>query len=101
MDFSPQQDQALSEVNRWIKSGESQIFRLFGYAGTGKTTLARHLAEGVDGDALFALSSGDKETDFNVLGATAAEVVAQAIVRAIRNAETLAGVPAAEDVVGC
>jgi L-aminopeptidase/D-esterase-like protein len=54
-----------------------------------------------DGDALFALSSGDKETDFNVLGATAAEVVAQAIVRAIRNAETLAGVPAAKDVVGC
>jgi SpoVK/Ycf46/Vps4 family AAA+-type ATPase len=23
-----------------------QIFRLFGYAGTGKTTLARHVAEG-------------------------------------------------------
>jgi len=54
-----------------------------------------------DGDALFALSSGDKEIDFNVLGATAAEVVAEAIVRAIRNAETLAGVPAAKDVVGC
>jgi L-aminopeptidase/D-esterase-like protein len=54
-----------------------------------------------DGDALFALSSGDKETDFNVLGATAAEVVAQAIVRAIRNAETLAGVPAAKDIIGC
>jgi L-aminopeptidase/D-esterase-like protein len=54
-----------------------------------------------DGDALFALSSGNKEADFNVLGATAAEVVAEAIVRAIRKAETLAGVPAVKDVIGC
>ena len=54
-----------------------------------------------DGDALFALSSGNKEADFNVLGATAAEVVGEAIVRAIRKAETLAGVPAAKDLVGC
>jgi len=54
-----------------------------------------------DGDALFALSSGNKEADFNILGATAAEVVGEAIVRAIRKAETLAGVPAAKDLVGC
>ena len=56
MKFSPQQDQALVEVNRWLKAGERQIFRLFGYAGTGKTTLARHLAEGVDGDVLTVSS---------------------------------------------
>jgi L-aminopeptidase/D-esterase-like protein len=53
-----------------------------------------------DGDAIFALSSGDKEADFNVLGATAAEVVAEAIIKSIRNSETLAGVPAAKDVIG-
>ena len=34
------------------------IFRLFGYAGTGKTTLARHLAERVDGKVLFAAFTG-------------------------------------------
>jgi L-aminopeptidase/D-esterase-like protein len=54
-----------------------------------------------DGDALFALSLGDKEADVNALGAAAAEVVAEAIVRAIRKAETLAGVPAAKDVIRC
>jgi len=54
-----------------------------------------------DGDALFALSSGDKKADFNALGAAAAEVVAEAIIKSIRNAETLAGVPAAKDVIGC
>jgi len=54
-----------------------------------------------DGDALFALSSGEKEADLSALGAAAAEVVAEAIVRAIRKAETLAGVPAAKDVNKC
>jgi L-aminopeptidase/D-esterase-like protein len=54
-----------------------------------------------DGDALFALSLGEKAVDINALGAAAAEVVAQAIVRAIQKAETLAGVPAAKDVNKC
>ncbi len=51
-----------------------------------------------DGDALFTLSLGEKEADLTALGAAAAQVVAQAIVRAIRKAKTLAGVPAAKDV---
>jgi L-aminopeptidase/D-esterase-like protein len=54
-----------------------------------------------DGDALFVLSSGEKTADINALGAAAAEVVAEAIVRAIQKAETLAGVPAAQDVNRC
>jgi len=54
-----------------------------------------------DGDALFALSSGDKEADISALGAAAAEVVAEAIGRAIQKAETLAGVPTAKDVNKC
>lgn len=59
MDWSPQQDEALSETARWLRStGGPQVFRLFGYAGTGKTTLARHLAEGIDGDVAFGAFTG-------------------------------------------
>ncbi|KZL05122.1 ATP-dependent RecD-like DNA helicase [Pseudovibrio axinellae] len=58
MDWSPQQDEALSETAQWLRSGGSQVFRLFGYAGTGKTTLARHLAEGIDGDVAFGAFTG-------------------------------------------
>ena len=47
MKWSPQQDQALKDVARWLKTSDEQVLRLFGYAGTGKTTLAKHLAEGV------------------------------------------------------
>ena len=56
--WSPQQDQALKNIATWLKAGHPQIFRLFGYAGTGKTTLARHIAEGIDGDVVFAAYTG-------------------------------------------
>ena len=46
--WSPQQDEALKAVSAWLKDRTGpQVFRLFGWAGTGKSTLARHLAEGV------------------------------------------------------
>src|SRR6266496_3529795 len=58
MQWSPQQDAALAAVSRWLKAGEPQVFRLFGYAGTGKTTLARHIAESADGGVAFAAYTG-------------------------------------------
>ena len=43
--WSGQQEQALAEVRAWIKDKEgAQVFRLFGFAGTGKTTLAKEVA---------------------------------------------------------
>src|ERR1700752_4818411 len=58
--FTPHQDAALTAASDWFKAarGSASIFRLFGYAGTGKTTLARHLAEHVDGRVLFAAFTG-------------------------------------------
>lgn len=48
VEWSPQQDEALVAVSRWLKDPNApQVFRLFGWAGTGKSTLARHLAQGV------------------------------------------------------
>lgn len=51
-----------------------------------------------DGDAIFALSLGEKTGDVTILGSMAAEVVADAIVRAVQQAETIAGIPAIKDV---
>ena len=47
-----------------------------------------------DGDALFAVSVGKKQGDVSAIGHTAAEVVAEAIVRAVNAAEKLHGIPA-------
>lgn len=56
--WSPQQERALDQVGRWLRERPSQVFKLAGYAGTGKTTLARHLAESVQGRVYFAAFTG-------------------------------------------
>jgi L-aminopeptidase/D-esterase-like protein len=48
-----------------------------------------------DGDTIFALSTGRRRADVNIVGAFAAEAVAQAIVRAVRAARPVAGLPSA------
>lgn len=41
---SPQQAAAIAAIENWFRRGtrDQQVFRLFGYAGTGKTTITRH-----------------------------------------------------------
>lgn len=59
MSWSPQQEQAIAKVQAWLKDKSApQVFRLFGYAGTGKTTLAKALAETVKGSVLYATFTG-------------------------------------------
>jgi exodeoxyribonuclease-5 len=56
--WSPQQEQALAAVSEWMATKNQPFFYLAGYAGTGKTTLAKHFAEGVDGRVLFGSFTG-------------------------------------------
>jgi L-aminopeptidase/D-esterase-like protein len=51
-----------------------------------------------DGDTLFALSVGNVPADITRLGLAAAEAVADAIVRGVRAATSLPGLPAARDL---
>jgi L-aminopeptidase/D-esterase-like protein len=51
-----------------------------------------------DGDTLFVLSVGDRPADLTRLGLAAAEAVAHAIVRGVRAATSLPGLPAARDL---
>jgi L-aminopeptidase/D-esterase-like protein len=56
----------------------------------------------VDGDALFALATGSvaraETPSADALGLAAAECVAEAVVRAIRTATALGGLPAWRDL---
>ncbi len=56
--WSPQQEAALERVGRWIKSKDRPYFSVGGFAGTGKTTLAKHLASTVSGMTYFAALTG-------------------------------------------
>jgi len=54
-----------------------------------------------DGDVIFSLATGDYEGEGGVLliGALAADLVAQAVVRAVRAAEGIPGYPAVRDLI--
>lgn len=56
--WSPQQAQAIESVQRWLdRKNRPQVYRLFGFAGTGKTTLAKYLAA-TAGNVLYACFTG-------------------------------------------
>lgn len=81
MTHTAEQERALTEIQRWLKAGDRQVFRLFGYAGTGKTTLARHIAEGVDGNVLFAAFTGKAAQVLRSRGAAKATTIHSLIYR--------------------
>ncbi|KQS95345.1 AAA family ATPase [Rhizobium sp. Leaf386] len=60
MQFSPVQTAAIDAVAGWFyyATKERQVFRVWGFAGTGKTTLARHFANEVDGRVHYAAFTG-------------------------------------------
>lgn len=53
----------------------------------------------LDGDTLFCLAAGPRRADVTLVGAYAAEVVTEAIIRGVRAARSVAGIPAASDLV--
>lgn len=59
MNWSDEQERALKAVGDWLDNpGERQVFKLFGYAGTGKTTLAKYLADQMSGRVFFCAYTG-------------------------------------------
>jgi len=52
----------------------------------------------LDGDTLFVMATGARRADVNIVGAFAAEVVAQAILRAVRAAQPAGGLPSANQL---
>ena len=90
--FTPHQDAALAAVADWFKAkpgrnGTPPVFRLFGYAGTGKTTLARHIADGVDGKVLFAAFTGKAAMVMRQKGCAGASTIHSLIYRARESGE--------------
>jgi Mesyanzhinovviridae Dda-like helicase len=58
MQWSPQQAQALDAVGAWLRNPGQQIFRLFGFAGVGKSSLARELGDQHNGVTRYAAFTG-------------------------------------------
>jgi len=80
---------------RLDKEGANKVAQM-AQDGVARTVRPAHTM--VDGDTLFALATGAISTDVNLIGAFATEVVAQAIVRAVTSARSLAGLPSVADL---
>lgn len=74
MELSPQQKEAKDAVAKWFVLAHDQVFRLFGYAGTGKTTIAKHLADMVDGTVLYGAYTGKAALQLTKAGVPAQTV---------------------------
>jgi L-aminopeptidase/D-esterase-like protein len=78
-------------TNARLSKEEANKVAQMAQAGVARTVRPAHTM--LDGDILFALANGERRVDVNVVGAFAAEVTAQAVLRAIRTAEPVAGLP--------
>ncbi len=59
LELDKHQQYAFTRFTAWLENpNKPQVFRLFGYAGAGKTTLATHIAQHVDGNVLFSAFTG-------------------------------------------
>lgn len=77
------------------KAGATKIAQM---AQDGLARTIRPLHTMFDGDLVFALSLGTLQAEIGMLGALAAEVLSEAVLRAVHTAEGLHGIPAAGEV---
>ncbi len=70
-----------------------QVEKLAQFASLGMARAIYPVNTMFDGDTTFALSLGDARADINTLGIAAAEAVVQSILRAVRLAKSLGGLP--------
>jgi L-aminopeptidase/D-esterase-like protein len=72
------------------KAGAAKVAQM---AHDGLARVIRPAHTMLDGDTIFALSTGNKNADVTTVGAFAAEAMAEAILRAVQAAETAGGLP--------
>jgi len=80
---------------RLDKEGATKVAQL---AMNGLARSVRPANTMLDGDTLFVLATGKRKADVNIVGAFAAEVVAEAVLRAVQKAQGMAGIPALADL---
>ena len=77
---------------------KAQLCKIAGMAHDGYARSIRPVHTSVDGDSIYAISAGTLETDLDLTGVLAAEVMSEAIKRAVYKAKSAYGFPAALDL---
>lgn len=76
MEWTAEQQGAIDAVQCWLAEGApGNVFRLFGCAGTGKTTIAKAIAESASGEVIFAAFTGKAALVLNSKGCYGARTI--------------------------
>jgi len=91
------QNTTLAVVATNARLSKVESGKLAQFAGLGMARTIYPVNTMMDGDTVFALSIGDRRVDINTLGVAAAEAVAESVLRAVRLATSMGGLPGLRD----
>lgn len=80
------------------KFTKTQLCKIAGMTQNGYARAIRPVHTSADGDSIYAMSVGTVDSDIDVVGSIAADVMAEAILRAVNSAESAYGYPAMKDI---
>ena len=78
--------------------GKSELCKIAGMGHDGYARSIRPVHATVDGDSIYAVSVGDVNADQDLVGMLGAEVISEAILRAVKNAESAYGFISAKEL---
>ncbi len=93
------QNTTLGVVITNAQFGKPSLCKIAGMAHDGYARSIRPVHTSFDGDSIYAVSVGDIKADMDVVGTIAAEVMSEAIIRAVRSAVSAYGHPASGDII--
>lgn len=83
-------------TNAVLSKAQAEKLASMSHDGYARTMRPAHTM--VDGDTIFALSTGEVKADLNIVGLLGARVMERAVVEAVRNARSMYGLLAAFDL---
>jgi L-aminopeptidase/D-esterase-like protein len=90
----------LAVVATNARFSKSELGRIANIAQTGLARVISPVHTIADGDVVIAVSCGEIEGDANLIGVIAAELTANAILRAVHHSKGLGGIPSTGDIKG-
>ena len=81
------------------KFNKTQLCKIASMAQNGYARSINPIHTSVDGDSIYALSSGSVDADIDLVGTLAAKVVSHSITTAIKSAKKASGFIAYEDIL--
>jgi len=91
--FTTRSNTVICVVGTNAKLTKAQATKVAQMAQDGIARTIRPAHTMLDGDAIFALSTGSRKADVTSIGAFAAEVLVKAVLRAVKNAKPAGGLP--------